>query len=59
MFVKVIVGARDILSPPSEAKQLAEMARWRYVQIEGAAHAVPVEQALRWRKAVLSFLDDD
>ena len=55
----LIVGAEDIIAPPSEVRRLADASGWRYAEVGGAAHAVPIEQAVSWRKAVLSFLEAD
>ena len=52
----VIAGADDVIAPPAEALRLASAAGWRYVSIKGAAHAIPIEQAIRWRREVLTFL---
>ena len=55
----LVVGEDDILSPAAAAKTLAaEAGGWGYCSIAGAAHAVPIEQSVAWRRAVLSFLDE-
>lgn len=53
----LLVGEEDTLSPSSAARELADAAGWEFRSIAGAAHAVPIEQAVLWRQAVLEFLD--
>lgn len=53
----LLVGEEDTLSPSSAARELADAAGWEFRSIAGAAHAVPIEQAVIWRRAVLEFLD--
>ena len=53
----LLVGEEDTLSPSSAARELAAAAGWEFRSIAGAAHAVPIEQAVLWRRAVLEFLD--
>jgi len=53
----LLVGEEDTLSPRDAAFSLAEAAGWECKSIEGAAHAVPIEQAVKWRRAVLEFCD--
>ena len=53
----LLVGEEDTLSPSSAARELADAAGWEFRSIAGAAHAVPIEQAVLWRRAVLEFLD--
>ena len=55
----LLVGEEDILSPAAAAETLAaEAGGWGYTSIPGAAHAVPIEQSVAWRRAVLGFLDE-
>ncbi len=53
----LLVGDEDTLSPSMAARELAAAAGWEFRSIAGAAHAVPIEQAVAWRRAVLEFLD--
>ena len=53
----LLVGEEDTLSPSSAAREFTDAAGWEFRSIAGAAHAVPIEQALLWRQAVLEFLD--
>ena len=55
----LINGAEDLLCAPGAGQALADAAGWRYVEIENAAHACPIEQPTKWRKAALEFLDAD
>ena len=53
----LLVGDQDRLSPVDAARDLAQAAGWEFRAIAGAAHAVPIEQAVAWRRAVLEFLN--
>ena len=53
----LLVGQEDRLSPAHAASALADRAGWEFGALAGAAHAVPIEQAVHWRRAVLEFLD--
>ena len=53
----LIAGRDDLLSPPGAGRQLADAAGFEFMEVERAGHAVPIEQAVIWRRAVLSFLD--
>ena len=53
----VIAGTDDIMAPPDASRMLAEEGGWQFREVAGAAHAVPIEQAVAWRRAVLGFLD--
>lgn len=55
----LLVGAEDTLSPAAAAEELAAEAGWQCVSIPKAAHAVPIEQAVAWRRELLGFLDAD
>ena len=52
----VIAGTEDIMAPPAASRTLAEEGGWQFLELAGAAHAVPIEQAVPWRRAVLEFL---
>jgi len=54
----LVAGAEDLLSPAGTARTLADAAGWRFAELEGAAHATPIEQAVAWRRTVLGFLDE-
>ena len=53
----VIAGTDDIMAPPAASRALAEEGGWQFLEVAGAAHAVPIEQAVAWRRAVIGFLD--
>ena len=53
----VIAGTNDIMAPPAASRALAEEGGWQFLEVAGAAHAVPIEQAVAWRRAVIGFLD--
>jgi len=55
----LLCGEEDMLSSTEDgaAQALADAAGWQYQAIARAAHAVPIEQPVVWRKAVLQFLD--
>ena len=53
----LLVGDAYALSPAAAAQELADAVGWECCAIKGAGHAVPIEQAVRWRRAVLEFLD--
>lgn len=53
----VIAGTDDIMAPPDASRTLAEEGGWQFLEVAGAAHAVPIEQAVAWRRAVMGFLD--
>jgi pimeloyl-ACP methyl ester carboxylesterase len=53
----VIVGAEDVLTPPSEAEQLAELLPIaQLVRIPGAGHLTPLEQPARVNEELMVFL---
>jgi pimeloyl-ACP methyl ester carboxylesterase len=53
----VIVGEEDVLTPPSEAEQLAELLRIaQLVRIPGAGHLTPLEQPARVNEELMVFL---
>lgn len=54
----LVAGAEDLLSPAGSACTLADAAGWGFAELEGAAHATPIEQAVAWRRTVLGFLDE-
>lgn len=55
----VLVGSQDILTPLADAEELVELIPGaRLVVLHGAAHALMVEQAGAFNRAVLSFLDE-
>lgn len=54
----VICGKDDLLSPAAEGQNLASAIGWDFCAIDDAGHAVPIEQAVPWRRTVLKFLDD-
>ena len=45
----LLVGDRDVLSPVSAARLLADVAGWPLKVIDDAGHALPIEQPMRWR----------
>ena len=53
----VIAGTDDIMAPPDASRTLAEEGGWQFLGVRGSGHAVPIEQAVAWRRAVLGFLD--
>jgi pimeloyl-ACP methyl ester carboxylesterase len=53
----VIVGEEDVLTPPSEAEQLAELLPIaQLVRIPGAGHLTPLEQPARVNEELMVFL---
>ncbi|KAL1504060.1 hypothetical protein AB1Y20_010470 [Prymnesium parvum] len=52
----VIGGSEDVVAPLAEARKLADDVGWYFVEVDASGHAVPIEQAVRWRREVLSFL---
>ncbi len=57
--VLVITGANDTTVPPDRQRQLAEaIPGARQVVIEGAGHAVSVEQAQEFNRVLIDFLVD-
>jgi pimeloyl-ACP methyl ester carboxylesterase len=53
----VIVGEEDVLTPPSEAEQLAELLPIaQLVRIPGAGHLTPLEQSARVNEELMVFL---
>ena len=53
----VIVGEEDVLTPPSEAEQLAELLPIaQLVRIPGAGHLTPLEQPTRVNEELMVFL---
>ncbi|MEJ5225965.1 MAG: alpha/beta fold hydrolase [Anaerolineales bacterium] len=57
--VLVITGANDITVPPDRQRQLAEaIPGARQVIIQGAGHAVSVEQAGEFNQVLIAFLTD-
>jgi 3-oxoadipate enol-lactonase len=57
--VLVVVGAEDVISPPSEAREMAELAPAGRVRvIPRAGHMLPVERPDEFATALFDFLDD-
>jgi 3-oxoadipate enol-lactonase len=53
----VLVGEEDVLTPPSEAEELAELLPIaQLVRIPGAGHLTPLEQPVRINDALIVFL---
>ena len=53
----VIVGEEDVLTPPSEAEQLAELLPIaQLVRLPGAGHLTPLEQPVRINDELIVFL---
>ena len=53
----VIVGEKDVLTPPSEAEELAELLPIaQLVRIPGAGHLTPLEQPARVNEELMVFL---
>jgi pimeloyl-ACP methyl ester carboxylesterase len=53
----VIVGEEDVLTPPSEAEQLAELLPIaQLVRLPGAGHLTPLEQPARVNEELIVFL---
>jgi pimeloyl-ACP methyl ester carboxylesterase len=53
----VIVGEEDVLTPPSEAEELAELLPIvELVRLPGAGHLTPLEQPLRINEELIVFL---
>lgn len=52
----IISGTEDAFSTLSSGADLARVAGWEHLPIEGAAHAVPLEKPRAWRDAVKGFL---
>lgn len=46
-----------MLCAEGAGEALANAANWRYCSLAGAAHAVPLEQPVAWRRKVIDFLD--
>jgi pimeloyl-ACP methyl ester carboxylesterase len=54
----VMVGAEDVLTPPSEAKAMADaIPNARYVEIPGAGHLAPLENPSVANGAMFAFLE--
>jgi pimeloyl-ACP methyl ester carboxylesterase len=55
----VIVGEKDVLTPPSEADELAELLpSAQLVRLPGAGHLTPLEQPVRINEELIVFLSD-
>jgi pimeloyl-ACP methyl ester carboxylesterase len=55
----VIVGEKDVLTPPSEAGELAELLpSAQLVRLPGAGHLTPLEQPVRINEELIVFLSD-
>jgi pimeloyl-ACP methyl ester carboxylesterase len=53
----VIVGEKDVLTPPSEAEELAELLPIaQLVRLPGAGHLTPLEQPVRINEELIVFL---
>jgi len=53
----VIVGQEDVLTPPGEAEQLAELLpNGQLVRLPGAGHLTPLEQPMRINEELIVFL---
>lgn len=53
----VIVGEKDVLTPPSEAEELAELLPIaQLVRLPGAGHLTPLEQPVRISEELIVFL---
>jgi pimeloyl-ACP methyl ester carboxylesterase len=53
----VIVGEKDVLTPPSEAEELAELLPIaQLVRLPGAGHLTPLEQPVRINDELIVFL---
>jgi 3-oxoadipate enol-lactonase len=54
----VVVGSEDVITPPREGKNMAELLpNGRYVEIPEAGHMANVEQPFLFNRALLDFLD--
>jgi pimeloyl-ACP methyl ester carboxylesterase len=55
----VIVGEKDVLTPPGEAEELAELLpSAQLVRLPGAGHLTPLEQPVRINEELIVFLSD-
>lgn len=52
----VLVGEDDEITPPDQARELAELGRGELLQIPGAQHLSNLDQPQAFNEALLRFL---
>jgi pimeloyl-ACP methyl ester carboxylesterase len=52
----IIVGQEDVISPPAEMRQIAEVMSGQYVEIAAAGHMTPMETPDAFGDALIPFL---